>query len=142
MEELLPDPAHQARSQSYLYRAMELGHFEHQHDLTVLSYLWQFTWRSSRNQDKRPAGYVMVSKSPVQKIMAATGLSRRPVQRALARLRTGGWIETEQGLMESGQHTSNDIFVRMDVSSHRERERNRALMAEVAAVLNGVGASE
>lgn len=141
MEELSPDPAHQAKSQAYLYREMELGHFGHPHDLAVLSYLWQFTWRTGKNPDSRPAGYVMLGKSPVQKIAAATGLSRRTVQRALARLRTGCWIETEQGLMESGQKTSNDIFVRMDVSSHRERDRNRVLMAEVASVLSAVDAS-
>lgn len=141
MEELLPDPGHQAKSQSYLYREMELGHFEHPHDLVVLSYLWQFTWRG-RNPEKRPAGYVMVGKTPVTRICASTGLSRRAVQRALARLRAGSWIETEQGFMESGQKASNDVFVRMDVSSHRERERNRALMLEVSAALDGLDAPD
>lgn len=142
MEELLPDPAHQAKTTAYIYQQAELGHFDHAHDVAVLQYLWQNAWRSTRNPERAAAGTVMQGKAAIPKICAATMLSRPSVKRAMHRLRDAGWIETEQGVFETGWKTTMNIFVRMDMSSHRERERTRVMMAEVAGILDGQEGSD
>lgn len=137
MEDLLPDPGHQARTTAYIYQQAELGNFGHAHDVAVLQYLWQNAWRTPKNLENAPAGMVMQAKTPIPRICAATMLSRPSVKRALKRLRDGGWIETEQGAFESGWKTTLNIFCRMDMTSHRERERARSVMAEVERFLEG-----
>jgi hypothetical protein len=132
MEEQLPDPTNLVRTSAYLYQQAELGHFEHAHDLAVMQYLWLYTWRKPDNKENAQVGMVMQGKSPVPAICQATMLGRTSAKAALRRLRNGGWIETEQGTFETGWKTSNYVFLRLDTSSHRERERERSVMAEVA----------
>lgn len=139
MEDLLPDPGHHGKTAAYIYQQAELGNFDHAHDVAVLQYLWLNAWRTPKNRENAPAGMVLQSKTAVPKISAATMLGRTSVKAALRRLRHGGWIETEQGVHETGWKAANFIFCRMDMTAHRERERARSVMAEVERFMGAEG---
>ena len=133
---LLPDPGHQAKTEAYIYQQAEMGHFaERPTALPRLLYLWTFTWRTGSNPEGSPVGQVMHGKASMAKAAMSTWVSYDTVRRDYRWLEDNGWIETERGYDDTGREDAKYVFVRMDVTSHRERARTRAMMAEVNSIL-------
>lgn len=129
MDQLLPDPSDERNGYQYLCQEAAAGHFKHASDLSVMMYLWTWTFRSNSNPEGVPQGHVMSGKVKVEKIAAGTAMGYSTVKASLNRLRGGGWIQTERSTVNGGWRDTLYIFVRMDVAGHQERDRARGLAA-------------
>lgn len=117
--ELIPDPTSAPAGYDYLYAHGQ--DFQQHSDLSVMIYLWTYTWRKHDDRMDAVRGFVLSGKGAVAKIAKATRLSPRAVSLSLDRLRAGDWIETEErdpGNWRAGQ----DIWVRLDPEGHELRK--------------------
>lgn len=140
MEDLLPNPTDLIGGLAYIDQEAAAGHFEQRSDLDVFRHLWIHCWHTDRYRGKPvDVGLVLESKVRVEDICAATMLKARAVTESLSRLSVGGWISREQTRFVSdtgrGWKSTNEIYVLMDPTSHRERAKNRDVTSGFEALL-------
>lgn len=130
MGDTSPDPTNLIGGLEYVDQEAKAGHFAERSDLDVLRYLWINCWHKTEHKGEPVAlGLVLDSKAPVAEIVATTMLGERSVNRSLTRLAKQKWIVREQTryVSESGpgwKHV-NEIYVLMDPTGHRERDKAR-----------------
>lgn len=103
--------------------------------MLVLYYLVTYMWVKPTEDGDR--GDVIHGKSGIDDIMEGTGLSRSSAQRALKWLAEGEWIDTQRQLDDQGREVNRRIYLKLDVTGHRERERMRATKACKLRVVEG-----
>lgn len=82
-------------------------------------------WVRPSDDGTQARGEVVRSRAGINDIAAGTALCRRAVQAALIWLADEEWIDIERSADESGREIRQRIYVKLDVSGHRLRERRR-----------------
>lgn len=134
--EPLPDTTNTRATIRYIQGQAAQGHFAgHSSSMLVLYYLVTYMWVSPTKDGDR--GDVMHGKSGIDDIMAGTGLSRSSAQRALKWLADEEWVDTQRQLDDHGREVNRSIYLKLDVTGHRERERARAAKARKLRLVEG-----
>lgn len=124
MGELLPDPGNLSTGMRYIFQEAGNGAFDTSTDVLVLAFLWTNCWRSSDVNEESQQGFVLKGFTSSAAISKGTGLGVSTVDKAVTRLTSGRWIETEV-VRDRHWRPRRDIFLKMDMSGHRERKQLR-----------------